>query len=1080
VIEVSYVGRVFSAMSFANRILLLLTLRLFAKGAVVTRAVSSSQQAPSSAQEAAAAAVEAKQAAAQRAKLKAQSVSTVADLHVHDVQLRLGQKDDWHPFEGVGALSAGASSRLLLDYPKEQRGEILDLLFKPKYGASLQVLKIEIGGDMQSTDGSEPSHMRFKGEKADCSRGYETWLMKEAKARNPKVRTYALAWGVPGWIGNGNFFSNDNIVYHVSFLTCIRDTYGFEVDYIGVWNEMPWGQVWYVDELVQAMAAAKLKTRLVLLDSVHGVDQGFLDLFTANATFRNMVDAVGTHYPCKGDDKLMTALKLRKQTRFWSSEELSTVADWGGAGCWGRMINQNYIRMNATSSIAWSLVWSAYPNLECFGNGLLYAFEPWSGHFGVMPPVWTSAHTTQFTEAGWHYLAVGDGAGLLPDGGTYVTTVSEDVKDFTLVLETLQGQCFYRGGCFHDKEANGPQKVRFELGKVVANKNSLASIAKARGSSLEVWMTNKTHLFQRQNDVRVDADGSVLIEVPADSMITLSTLRGASKQGSRGLLEEITSSLLVDEFDGVAGKHDAPSAPFPLPYSENFDEYTEIQMPRFFADQGGAFEVIEDAVPDTKHVSLPKGVKPLKRFHSNRVLEQRVDRPPIAWIGHSPEPLTLFGDVNWTDISAEATVRLGVPSKANKSTVVAFSAAPPAPRHAGVCVRLSRYHFFGSGAPEGYCLRIVDAPAPAWMLLAAGAKLASGALPAGAAERLVSDGWVHLRLEAQGARLKAFVEGEEVANLIDTSLPFGQVALECGYHRCQLDDIKVSPVMQPALIASGDAEQNSFAEAVSHRTLVRKVELSHFVYNERSCDPAPRMAPRRRDFTGLVGFSFEPKRPVLMKGLGRLRVSGGHPWAKVHKVSLFEEHKDVPIVSVALPTDDTSQVGIEETNDGWVFAALREPVRLNPGTVYLLVSSELANGDSFYDKAVRVGIDDDVTVKGPVYLDNSGWHQYDEPNKVYGPLNAVLEAVPVAPWIAKKGVPVNFGKAVKFVVGQKVHRRDSGKDWNTGYVTSLNPLLVTVAEDASAKGYKWDEVKELPDSSKAKASNPALRKALRH
>jgi len=23
-------------------------------------------------------------------------------------------------------------------------------------------------------------------------------------------------------------------------------------------------------------------------------------------------------------------------------QELSTVADWGGAGCWGRMINQNY------------------------------------------------------------------------------------------------------------------------------------------------------------------------------------------------------------------------------------------------------------------------------------------------------------------------------------------------------------------------------------------------------------------------------------------------------------------------------------------------------------------------------------------------------------------------------------------------------------------------------------------------------------------------------------------------------------------------------------------------------------------
>jgi galactosylceramidase len=61
-------------------------------------------------------------------------------------------------FEGFGALSAGASSRLLYDYPEPQRSEILDFLFKPGFGASLQHLKMEIGGDVNSTDGSEPSH----------------------------------------------------------------------------------------------------------------------------------------------------------------------------------------------------------------------------------------------------------------------------------------------------------------------------------------------------------------------------------------------------------------------------------------------------------------------------------------------------------------------------------------------------------------------------------------------------------------------------------------------------------------------------------------------------------------------------------------------------------------------------------------------------------------------------------------------------------------------------------------------------------------------------------------------------------
>ena len=49
------------------------------------------------------------------------------------------------PYRGHGGLSAGASSRLLMDYRDPQRSEILDVLFKPGYGASVDMLKIEIG-----------------------------------------------------------------------------------------------------------------------------------------------------------------------------------------------------------------------------------------------------------------------------------------------------------------------------------------------------------------------------------------------------------------------------------------------------------------------------------------------------------------------------------------------------------------------------------------------------------------------------------------------------------------------------------------------------------------------------------------------------------------------------------------------------------------------------------------------------------------------------------------------------------------------------------------------------------------------
>ena len=100
-------------------------------------------------------------------------------------------------FEGVGAVSGGgATSVLLKDYVEPQRSQILDVLFKPNFAASMQTLYVEVGSDGNSTQGSEPTHMRSRNDE-NYFRGYEWWLMAEAKKRNPVLDARRVRVGLP-------------------------------------------------------------------------------------------------------------------------------------------------------------------------------------------------------------------------------------------------------------------------------------------------------------------------------------------------------------------------------------------------------------------------------------------------------------------------------------------------------------------------------------------------------------------------------------------------------------------------------------------------------------------------------------------------------------------------------------------------------------------------------------------------------------------------------------------------------------------------------------------------------------------
>jgi galactosylceramidase len=159
--------------------------------------------------------------------------------------IRIDGNSQGRTFEGIGALSAGASSRLLLDYPQRERAEVLDFLFKPKYGAALHHLKVEIGGDINSTDGTEPSPARTREEMVHpkrqyFERGYEGWLMREAGKRNPGIYLDVLQWGAPGWIGGSGsnrskFYSHDNADFIASFIRSSTTKDGAVYAYLMAW-----------------------------------------------------------------------------------------------------------------------------------------------------------------------------------------------------------------------------------------------------------------------------------------------------------------------------------------------------------------------------------------------------------------------------------------------------------------------------------------------------------------------------------------------------------------------------------------------------------------------------------------------------------------------------------------------------------------------------------------------------------------------------------------------------------------------------------------------------------------------------
>ena len=520
--------------------------------------------------------------------------------------------------DGFGAISGGgATSRLLFQYSAPVVKEILDLLFLPSYGASLHHLKVEIGGDGQSSEGVEPSHMHSNTSSPNFSRGYEWRLMKEARARNPEILLSALAWTWPGWVGAGTKspWTDPDIAvdYIISWLEGARDTHNITLNFINAdWNERG-----FSPSFVLALRKALDARAFSYLGIVCGDDAHLFSCAEEaerDSVFRSSIVALGSHGPSL-PSPIVPSVPL------WNTEV--HVTDSGGTDL-STIFARYYTEQNITSGTLWNVLSAYNPGLFSPDWGIFRAWWPWCDYYEPIGKLWVFAHWTQGTRPGMHWLKVGSGTGNLSGGGVYVSFFDAVTHDFTLIVY---------------KPSDGvPENATFTLNSTLLF--SIASLFAAK-SSVVSGLTSTTppdldsYFVVQPNGVIVDpSTHSAQFFIRPGDLWTLTTIGNLTKGDP---LRSVTTPT-----------------PFPSSFHDTFEDCVPYSEAPYWTDMTGAWECVADE----------RGI----------VMQQVVPAHPLAWRPEEQRPFSLFAaNISLKNVNVSVGISL---NSRNDSALLGVRANP--------------------------------------------------------------------------------------------------------------------------------------------------------------------------------------------------------------------------------------------------------------------------------------------------------------------------------------------------------------------------------------------------------------------